>query len=323
MDFERLAQQWVRALRGRRSQRAFSRWLGYRTNVVYTWESGRRYPTAAEALRVAERARVDVRGALGDFVRAAPLGKLDPASPEGVAELLRTLAGNTPVADLARRSGLSRHAIGRWMRGEAQPRLPQLFRLVEAESLRVLDFVACFVDPARLPCVAERWADLVARRAVARESPWSQAVLRALELEAYRRFPKHPAGWIAGLLGISAEEEARCLEMLLAAGQVSWERGRYRTVEGVTLDTRADPQAGRRLRRHWSEVAIEAIERERPGLYSYNVFSVSRADFERLREMHLAYFRALRAVVANSTPEEVVAVANVQLFALEEDQVPI
>ena len=36
-----------------------------------------------------------------------------------------------------------------------------------------------------------------------------------------------------------------------------------------------------------------------------------------IRELHLAYYRSLRAIVAESEPAEVVAVANVQLFALD------
>ena len=35
----------IKALRGGRSQTAFSRHLGFKCNVLYTWESGRRWPT--------------------------------------------------------------------------------------------------------------------------------------------------------------------------------------------------------------------------------------------------------------------------------------
>lgn len=320
MDYERLARELLRALRGSRSQRAFSRRLGYSTNVAYTWEAGRRWPTGAETLRAAERARVDVRDALRRFYRTPPawLDELDPASPEGAAALLRDLCGDRSVAELARRSGLSRHAIGRWLAGATQPKLPEFLRVIEAASLRLLDLLAVLVDPAELPSVAEAWERLVARRAIAHEIPWSQAVLRALELGAYRDAPAHRPGWIARLLGISAEEEARCLEALERAGQIVWDGHRFRPDEVVTVDTRLDAAAGRRMRLHWNEVAGQRIAGGSPGQFSYNVFAVSRADLERLREMHLAYFRALRAVVAGSSPSEVVAVANVQLFALED-----
>src|SRR5690606_6604411 len=44
LDFRALSREWVRAMRGPRSQTALSRRLGYRTNVIYRWESGARSP---------------------------------------------------------------------------------------------------------------------------------------------------------------------------------------------------------------------------------------------------------------------------------------
>ena len=64
---------------------------------------------------------------------------------------------------------------------------------------------------------------------------------------------------------------------------------------------------------------MEAIAEERSGLFSYNVFTVSEADFERLQSMHRNYFRALRAIVASSEPAERVCVTNLQLFGLEHE----
>ncbi len=320
MDFELLARELLRALRAHRSQRAFSRYLGYRTNVLYTWESGRRYPTAAEAFRVARKARVDVDAALRRFLRGRGPGgvRAPPPPPGGGAARRRPRAGGATRAALAEHSGLSRHAVGRFLAGRAEPRLPDFLRLVEAASLRSLDLVALLVDPLNVPSIADRWSGLVARRSLALELPWSQAILRCLELEDYLALPGHRPGWLAARLGLDVAEEARCLEALEASGQIVWDGRRYRPDEVLTVDTRPDPEAGRRMRRHWSEAAIDHIARSRPGLFSYNVFAVSREDFERLQELHLSYFRALRAVVAGSSPSEVVAVANVQLFELNE-----
>src|SRR6188472_581453 len=95
MDYEPLAAELIRALRGRRSQLAFSRRLGFRTNVVHTWEAQRRWPTASRFLAVAERAGVDVRAALTRFYRTPPpwLATLAPTTPELVARLLEDLRG--------------------------------------------------------------------------------------------------------------------------------------------------------------------------------------------------------------------------------------
>lgn len=318
MDFERVGRDLLVALRGRRSQVAWSRRLGYRSNVAYAWESGSRSPTAAETLRAAARAGVDLDAAFTRFYGRPPtwLDGLDPASPEAVARFLEDLRGSTSITDLARTSGLSRYSLSRWLSGQTQPRLADFLCLVEAASVRMVDLLAVLVDPAALPSVAALWARLEARRSGAAEYPWTQAVVRALELEAYRQLPAHAPGWFAARLGIPVEEEARCLAFLVDTGQVTW-NGTHYQVEALAVDTRRHADIGRRLKAHWTRVAAERVERGEPGQFSYNVFTVSEADFERIRELHLSYFHALRAIVAESQPGERVAVANVQLFALD------
>ena len=114
MDYETLARELVRALRGSRSQVALSRRLGYASNVAYAWEAGRRWPTAAEFFRMASRVGVDVEAAIVGFFRGRPgwLESLDPTSPEGVAALLADLRGNTPLVEVAERS-LLEHGFAR------------------------------------------------------------------------------------------------------------------------------------------------------------------------------------------------------------------
>ena len=69
-NYEALASELLRALRGERSQSAFARRLGYKSNIVYSWEAGRAFPTASRALRAAQRTGVDVRAALAYIVRS-------------------------------------------------------------------------------------------------------------------------------------------------------------------------------------------------------------------------------------------------------------
>lgn len=313
-----LASELLRALRSGRSQTALSRRLGYRSNVAYAWESGRRYPAAPEFMRVAQRVGVDVSAALCRFVRAGPELFADhgPATPEGVAVWLRALRGDTTLQMLAARSGLSRYAIARWLRARTMPRLPELLQFVDAASSRGLDFVACFVDPAVLPTAEAAWRELTRRKRVGVELPWSQAVLRMLETRAYRSLARHRPGWIGARLGIDREQEAVCLSTLLEAGMVEFDGVRYRTT-AVSVDVSgASREDLQRVRAHWADVGASAIRAGREGVYSWNVFSVSRADLARLQQLHLAYFRNLRAIVAESEPAECVVVANVQLFEL-------
>ncbi len=315
MDFDILAQQLIRAIRAHRSQTAFSRWLGYKSNVVYTWEAGRRWPTASEFVRACEKTGIDVRGAWTGFYASAPpwLETLDLASPGATATLLADLRGNTPISALAERTGRSRFAVARWLKGEAEPRLPDFLRLVEGSSLRLLDWLAGLVDLSALPSAADAWRRLEARREALFDAPWTAAVLHCLELEGY----DGTEGWVAERLGLSLEEEQRCLRLLADSGQIRRVKTRWEPAAVMAIDTRRYPQVNRELKAWWAQVGLEQLKAGNQGLFSYNVFTVNEADLETLRELHLAYFRQLRAIVSESEPGERVVVANVQLFALD------
>jgi hypothetical protein len=318
-NFAALAAELLRALRGKRSQRAFSKRLGYRSNIAYRWECARCFPTAAEGLHVAARAGVDVGASLRRFLRndAPWLRAKDVASPAGVARLLRELRGKTPLVELARRSPFSRFAIARWLKGTAQPRLHEFLELIELTSLRALDFVAELVDPARLPSAAERWKRLEAARNAAYDHPWSHAVLRGLELEDYRKLGRHRSGWLARRLGIPLKEEQGCLELLDTAGQIRLENGLWRVNEVSVVDTRRDRERSHTLKSFWLRTAVDRYERGAEGIFSYNLMAVAEADLPRLRELHVQYFQALRALVAESVPSERVVLFSTQLFPLD------
>jgi len=317
VNTEQIAKELLVALRGKRSQVQWSRRLGYKSNVAYTWEKGRRWPTGAETLRACRRNHLDVAEAIRSFYGKDPawLGQHDPASPEGVAAMLDDLRGSLSLTDLARRAGVSRSRVSRWLGGQTQPRLPDFLTMVEATSLRLVDFLSELVPPAQLPSVLPTWERLEARRNGAIRYPWTQAIVRCLELETYRALPRHEPGWIATHLGIDEQIEAECLDFLHDTGQVAWTGSHY-AQRPFAVDNRSHPEDWR-IRAHWSQVAATRIQRGAPGQFSYNVFTCSRSDLERIRQAHLQYYRELRAIVADSEPGEVVAVANVQLFALD------
>jgi hypothetical protein len=320
-DAEALSRDLVRCWRGTRSQLQFSRRLGYRTNVLYSWESGRRYPTASVALTAAARSGVDLSAALGRFYRTPPdwVGRLAPNSREGIAELLRDLRGQVPIGDLARRAGYNRFAVSRWLKGRCEPRLPEFLRLIEAASLRLLDYVATLADPESLPAIRKRWRLLEAGRNAAYNEPWIQAVLLVLELAAYRQDnARHDSRWMAQRLGTTVTTIDNCIDLLAKTNQIRWDGTHWTLARVLNIDTRRDKEAGRAIKRCWAKLGLDRIESGARGQFGYNVFPVSSADLERLRALHIDYFNQMRAIIAESEPPEHVVVTNLQLFALDE-----
>ena len=315
---ELVARQLVRAIRGRRSQEAFSRRLGYTSNPIADWEAGRRFPTAAEMLRACLLTGIDVRGAFHRFSpEEAPL--LADADDDGVSAWLAGLRGNTAIKELSERIGASRYAVARWISGDTRPRLPDFLRLVEALTNRLSDLVAELVAIEEIQALLDAHRQRHASRRVAFDEPWVGAVMCLLETVPYQRLGRHVDGWIATCLGIDLEIERRCLERLEVAGLVVRERGgTYATRDQLTIDARADPEGTKRLKAHWAALGLERATAPHEGdLVSYNVVAVSREDLERIREAHVRYFMEVRSIVASSEPE-VAALVNIQLLTWDQ-----
>jgi len=318
LDCDQLAIQWLRAMRGKRSQRAFSRRLGYRTNIAYRWESGRCWPTAQVVMRAMKKLGWSPSDALQRFQGADSWANTcDLSTRAGIATLLVRLRADQPVVAIAGATGHSRFSVARWLKGEAEPRLPEFLQLIEACSLRLLDFVAAFFTPEQVPLIGARLLQLDAVRRAAYDEPLSHAVLRALELESYQALPRHRSGWIAERIGISVDDEERCLKALARAGQIALHRRRWRTRDEPLVDTRADPEGARRLKVFWGKRALDALEQEAEGSFTLNLMSVSDADFERMRVLTRNYFSDLRAIVAQSQPNQRVVLFSAQLLALD------
>jgi transcriptional regulator with XRE-family HTH domain len=311
---EQVARQLIRAIRGHRSQEAFSRRLGYTSNPVSDWEAARRFPTAAEALRACKLAGIDVAAAVQRFspAEAAVLAEADDA---GVAAWLGALRGNLSIKELAERIGHSRYAVARWLTGETRPRLPEFLQVVDGLTSRLSDLIAELVPIEQVPALLEAHQKRHASRRIVFDEPWVAAVMVLLETSAYRDLGPHQPGWIALRLGIEEEVEERCLSRLEAAGLIEQgPEGAYRTREGLTIDASADPAGTRRLKAHWASLGGARAVAPRDGdLVSYHVIAVSREDLERIREAHVRYFMEVRSIAANSRPE-VAALVNLQLL---------
>ncbi|HET7543018.1 MAG TPA: DUF4423 domain-containing protein [Polyangiaceae bacterium] len=317
MNYARLAAEFLRALRGKRTQKAACRKLGARSNVVHQWERGNSFPSASKTLWVASKLGVDVPSALAEFYRVPPawLSSTDPFTAEGIAVLLDDLRGGTSIVELSRYSGKSRFAIARWLSGTSEPRLPDFLLMVERSSLRLLDFIEAFVDPRALPSAVEPWRKLQVARRLAYDEPWSQAVLRALELRSYSALVAHRPGWIAEQIGIEPSTEERCLKLLQDSGQISFDGSHYRQESVTALDTRRDPDAARKLRVWWLRQAAARIDAGERGMM-YNLFGVSTADLAHLRDLQRSYLTELRSIVARSEPVEHVVLAADLLLEL-------
>jgi len=318
MNYEAIAVELIRALRGRRSRAEVSRRAGYRSNAVHRWEARRSWPTAARFLALHRALRPSARSWIERFFHARPswAADLDPSSPEAVTAFLQQLKGKTPILRIAEHAQRNRYSVARWLDGAAEPKLPEFLRLVDASSRRLIDLVAALEDPAQLPSLRQHWTQIQLARTAAYDLPWSHAVLRALELESGPRGLAAQRAWIARQLQISAEDVQEALRVLEATAQITKTRAGYRPRQIAAIDTGHDPQRAHALKVAWASTALERMKSGAPGRFGYSLFAIARADLARLHALHLQYVRAMQEVVASSAPSECVGLYCAQLLDL-------
>lgn len=322
MDWNQAAAQLLRALRGKRSQRAFSRRLGYHSNVACDWEAARRLPTAEEALRACQRMRVDVVAAFTAF-QPACAAALGARAPYHVDAWLRELAGGLKVGELASRSGVPRLTLARWLQGKTRPRLHAFLSLVEAITGRASDLVEALVSISAVPALLGVHTQRAAAKRLAFDDPWSAAVLRVLETRGYQRRGARDADYIAKRLCLTPDQVQATLARLEAAGLVQRERGRYAIGRPLTVDTQASAEDVRRLKSHWTEVCLQRVQAPRPDDWlGFNLVSTSPEDLERIRDILRHAFREIRALAAASEPVDAVALLNLQLVTWNDESQP-
>ncbi len=315
-----VARELLRAMRGKRSQVALARRLGYTGNPITDWERGARHPTAREFLRAASLCRLTVREAFLKLVPLEPPATVATSKSKSghgatarqwlIHPWLTALRGTLSNTELAARLGVSRYSVSRWCSGDTEIRLHEFLHCVEALTGRLYDWVASLVPIAQVPSLLPRFTQANAARNVALEHPWTEAILRVLETQRYRERPAVAHATLAATLGVSEVQLQQALDGLTAAAVVSrhHEPGTgdvyYETLRELSVDTRVNPQAVRTLQQHWLSVALERAQRGEPDWLAYNVFSCSEADLVRVGDCLKRAFRESRSIIAASAPNE-------------------
>lgn len=331
MDHSALAAELIRARRGKRTQRALSRVLGYRSNVVFAWENGHDEPNARTFFRLVQKTGDGtLPGSYPGQVGCTP----DLTSKSGIASYLQGLGKDWKVSELSRALGRDRYAISRFMKGQTDIKLGDLLHFVDVTTDSIFEFLALFADPAKLPSARESHQQTLLARRRAREMPWAPALVAMTDLRDYQCLVAHVPGWFAARLGISLEEEERCLEQLSQSGQLEQCGGLYRRVRGSSLVAPTDHESRAHIASFWLQLASERVHRPSGAssaahTLAAHTLAVSRKKWEAIRAHQEESLLKLQSILGEgedsrsseppdeNEPTEVVAVLSWALLELE------
>lgn len=322
--YDAWARAFVRSLRGRRSARAFSAALGFRSDVVSRWESGARELTAADALRAMEAAGLGLRSGLLRFDE--PLGAVVWAHSESLDErvsfLLRTLCESTETAALTRALGVSARTVERLLSGELRPRFASLLLVIDLTTSRAIDFVVALLGDRlsdELLVLTER------RRAqvhVGIEYPLASAVLALLTSEPYRRARGDTVPWLSARLRRPATEVQQLLRELVARGLVAQEGERHTTNAIARVDIRvADPT--RIASRFWAQEIARRVDDAPAPRTGFLVLGTSQANAQRVYQIVRQAYQDVANVLNDDVPSERVIVLTMTLCPLDGEELAL
>jgi hypothetical protein len=87
------------------------------------------------------------------------------------------------------------------------------------------------------------------------------------------------------------------------AGMIVQDGGLYRIEASAMVDTGLDPEAVRDTKRHWIRVAADRLDQPRGHeAFGYNVFAVSQADLDRIRQLYRAFHARCEPSSPRRTP---------------------
>jgi transcriptional regulator with XRE-family HTH domain len=289
--------------------------MGYKSNPIYRWETGSSTPSWSQFITLCRVSHRDVSRAVHYVIGFQ--GK--PGDARG---LLIYLCGSEKISEVARKTGVSRFVVSKWLAGKSEPGLDVFLKILHELQFILIEFIEALVETRKIPSLDPIARQLNAQKNAVYSHPELEAILCALNLDQYRATKKHVTGFISELIGISHEEEVRGLELLKSVGLVSEINQKY-VVKTTQIDTQGVFDEAVKIRKYWAKKYLEFLEHQCPPekatKLGYFLIDLSAEGERKALEAYLEFCFKLRAIAQTDTgPRKTVKLCNAQLIDLLE-----
>lgn len=206
-NYKTLVQQTLPILRKKQSQLTVSHLMKYKHNQVYRWESARAQIHWKDFVELCHVCKAPLKKALGDCYTYK-------GSFQNTHKLLTHFLGNKTQAEISKKLKISRQRVGRLIRGQAEPTVEEVFKILDSYSAIFLAFLDRLLEgkePAVLSGELQRHRR---QKEYFFSSPWMSLISCALILPEYDELTTHSHFWVAQKTGLSVSRvEASILEM--------------------------------------------------------------------------------------------------------------
>ena len=218
-DYERLAQEILRQLRGSLSQRQLSERLGYSYNQVGKWESGVTRIKWDDMIQLAEALALPMEKRFRHLIWNME-GEFNVANTLRALEKYQALT-SSPEAFEPRQ-------LKRWFSGESEPDFSGILKAFDLRPGMLISWLASFTDCTGLMPIRKRYEDYLVRLESIFEEPVCTYVNSALHLRCYQELAVHDDKLLAEHAACSIPRMRRALQILVSHGLVSFDGKKYR-----------------------------------------------------------------------------------------------
>lgn len=284
----------IRCARGRRPSTVVSRDLGYKTNVVYRWETEKASPTWSQFVDFCE---VMDRRVISDFSR---FFRLDFPMRDG-QRVVKHFAGVTPHSEVARRLNVPKSTVSKWVNGRQEPPCQTIFDLIAMAGAHLHAFLGRYSRFSKIPEVANH---LQAQKLFS-DNPGALALFNLLDLESYRTSMRDET-WIASQCGFSVQATKHLISEMLRLRILERQDGKLKAVANSVMLLTADVRHRDCMGFWLNQARAQLLDGRIPILENkYRIFSADEQAIQEISQATEKYIHHLGGIIekAQSRPQ--------------------
>jgi hypothetical protein len=315
MNYSKLRQEVLCALRGKFSQSIVSKRLGFNFNQVYRWENSRTKMSWLDFVDFAETCRRDLHRPFHHTLGYK-------GSIRNSQALIQFLFGTDSATKIANKSGRPQRLTRNWMSGKSIPSFEDILEFIDRFQICLPEVVGTLTDISQIPSLKSVYEKLKLQKDLIYQYPQADALLAALLTEEYQALPKHQSGVLARFCGLSMNEEIQVLTAMEQVGLVMRENELFKPSH-TPIDTQGNYRGSIQLRKYWAKRFLAFLDHFHPpqprSLTGYYLFALSD---EAEKEINQAYYdflaKAKTLFTSDTGSRKRVKLVSAQVLDLEE-----
>ncbi len=220
VNYQLIACEILRVIRGKTSQRTFSNKLGYSFNQVGKWESGVTQIKWDDFLKIANFKNLAIEDAFSKlFFLSLNEQKFSARSSILVLEKSIVLSKNKDFSEA--------RLVKKWIRGDSIPHFSSVLNALDLMPSMLMGFLSFFIDCSKIPSLQKHYQEFMLRLDFVLNDPVCVYVNAALQLRSYQNLKIHSDQFIAEHAACSIKHAKKLVLQMNKHEIIKWDGTKY------------------------------------------------------------------------------------------------